>query len=158
MATKKRPAAKKKPAAKKRGGNKKAELKTKETSASVDAFLAKLDAARRDDCRAIVAMMKKATGAPPKMWGTAIVGFGQYHYRYESGREGDMPVAAFSPRAQAITLYLTPGFEAVAPQLAQLGPHKTGKGCLYIKRLADVDAKVLESLVRESVQRTRAMV
>ncbi len=137
---------------------KKYEPKTRETAASVDAFLGKVDAARRDDCRTIVAMMQKATGAPPKMWGPSIVGFGSYHYRYESGHEGDACVVGFSPRAQNITLYLTPGFADLAPQLAKLGRHKTGKGCLYIARLADVDVAVLESLVRESVKRTRAMV
>ena len=121
------------------------------TGASVAAFLgAEPDAQRRADCQALVRLMTRVTGEKPRMWGPGIVGFGSYHYRYESGREGDCPVAAFSPRKQALTLYLMLGFEGHADLMRKLGKHKTGKGCLYVKRLSDVDAHVLEELVRRS--------
>jgi hypothetical protein len=148
----------KKTAAKKPAAKRKYEAKTKETTASVDAFLAKVDPARRNDCRAIAALMQKATGEPPRMWGTSIVGFGSYHYRYDSGHEGDSCLVGFSPRAQNITLYFVPGLAQYQTELSKLGPHKTGKGCLYIKRLADVDARVLSSMIDDSVRRTRARV
>jgi hypothetical protein len=111
---------------------------------------------REEDCRALVAMMERVTGEPAKLWGKNIVGFGSYHYKYESGHEGDTCLAGFAPRKSALTLYLQPGFEAkVAPDLKKLGKHKTGKGCLYVKRLADVDADVLERIVRKSVGAVR---
>ena len=126
--------------------------KTQATTADVEAFLAAIpDAARREDCLRIKALMEAATGAPARMWGPAIVGFGVYHYRYESGREGDWMVTGFSPRKNDLTLYIMPGFDRYEALMARLGKHKTGKSCLYLKRLADVDMAVLETLVHESV-------
>ena len=133
-----------------------AEPKTKKTDASVAAFLdAVADPRRREDARAVLALMKRITGEEPKMWGTSIVGFGSYTYTYASGQTGDWPIAGFSPRKQALTLYLMPGFEKDADLMKRLGKHKTGKSCLYLNRLADVDAGVLEELVRRSVERMR---
>lgn len=130
-----------------------AEPKTKPTQTSVKAFLdqAAKDE-RRKDCDVLVRMMKKATGAPPKMWGPSIVGFGSYRYKYPSGREGDWMLTGFSPRKGDMTLYIMPGFTNYGALMNKLGKHKTGKSCLYIKRLADVDVKVLEKLVTESVR------
>jgi hypothetical protein len=101
-------------------------------------------------------LMQSATGEKPKMWGPSIIGFGSYHFAYESGREGDMPLACFSPRKAATVVYCLLGFSHSAAMLAKLGKHTTGKGCLYIKKLADVDPKVLESLVAKSVTARRA--
>lgn len=130
-----------------------AELKTKRTKASVAAFVAAIeDEGRRRDCKRLVALMKKVTKSEPAMWGPSIVGFGTYHYRYESGHQGDCPRAAFAPRKQDLTVYLMPGFDAQADLLRSLGKHKTGKSCLYLKRLADVDPAVLEQLVRRSFE------
>jgi hypothetical protein len=95
--------------------------------------------------------MKKVTGAPPKMWGPAIIGFGKYHYKYASGHEGDACLTGLSPRKQNITLYVMPGFTAHSSLLAKLGKHKAGKGCIYIKKLADIDIGVLEKMVSNSV-------
>ena len=132
-------------------------LKTKKTDASVEAFLAGIaDEAKRADSREIVAMMRRVAGAPPKMWGTSIVGFGSYHYRYASGQEGDWPLTGFSPRKQALTLYIMSGFAAYDGLLKSLGKFKTGKACLYVKRLDDIDRGVLEELVRRSVAAKRA--
>jgi hypothetical protein len=131
--------------------------KTKPTKVSVTKFIGKLrDPNRRTDAKTLVEMMQRATGEKPRMWGPSIVGFGSYHYKYESGREGDMPLIAFSPRKAATVLYNMTGFGDSARLLAKLGKHTTGKGCLYIKRLADVDQKVLEAMVAESVAATRA--
>ena len=133
-----------------------AEPKTKKTDAGVEAFLdAVADPRRREDARAVLALMKRITGEEPKMWGPSIVGFGSYTYTYASGRTGDWPIAGFSPRKQALTLYVMPGFEKDADLMKRLGKHKTGKSCLYLNRLADVDAGVLEELVRRSVERMR---
>lgn len=133
------------------------ELKTRPTDASVARFLDGVpDAAMRDDCRALVAMMEKASGEPPRMWGSSIVGFGSYHYKYDSGREGDWFLTGFAPRKQDLTLYIMPGFERYGELLGRLGRHKTGKSCLYIKRLADVDLDVLEELVTRSVERQKS--
>lgn len=126
--------------------------KTQATDADVDQFLAAIpDPGRREDCQRIRALMEAATGAPARLWGPSIVGFGVYHYRYESGREGDWMVTGFSPRKNDLTLYIMPGFARYESLMAKLGRHKTGKSCLYIKRLADVDMAVLETLVRDSV-------
>ena len=126
-----------------------AELKTKKTEASVAAFIAGLpDVSTRKDCKTLVGLMKAATGAKPKMWGPSIVGFGDYHYRSSSGREGDWFVMGFSPRKNALTLYLLSGLQRHAALLAKLGKHKTGGGCLYVRRLEDVDPDVLRRLVR----------
>ncbi|WP_374603266.1 DUF1801 domain-containing protein [Arenimonas sp.] len=130
----------------------KPENKTRATEASVDDFLAGItDAQRREDCQRVRELMEAATGAPARMWGPAIVGFGVYHYRYESGREGDWMVTGFSPRKNDLTLYIMPGFAEHEDLMARLGKHRTGKSCLYLKRLADVDMAVLEDLVRGSV-------
>lgn len=131
-----------------------AELKTKETETSATDFIDSLeDEIKRDDCRKIVGVMEKATGAPPKMWGTNIIGFGNYHYKYESGREGDTFVIGFSPRKSNLTLYFSSGDEWNEDLLAKLGKHKTGKGCLYFKRLSDVDEEVLRQLIEESTNK-----
>jgi uncharacterized protein DUF1801 len=132
-----------------------AELKTKATRASVTGFIDAIgDEGRRRDCRTLVKMMKKATRAQPKMWGPSIVGFGDYHYKYDSGREGDWFRAGFSPRKDALTLYLMSGlgWPDRADLMSKLGKHKTGKGCLYIKQLSDVDVRVLERLISRSVK------
>jgi len=130
-----------------------AELKTKRTAASVAAFLARIpDATRRNDCRAVAKLMQQVTRTRPRMWGTSIVGFGSYHYKYGSGREGDWFLAGFSPRKQDLTLYLMAGIERYPKLQAKLGKHKHGKSCVYIKRLADVDLAVLRRLVAASVR------
>jgi hypothetical protein len=132
------------------------DTKTKPTQLSVAAFIAALtDETKRADAKALVKLMQNATGEKPKMWGPSIIGFGSYHYTYESGREGDMLLAGFSPRKAATVLYGVTGFSGAEALLAKLGKHTTGKGCLYIKKLADVDAKVLEALVRKSVAAKR---
>lgn len=131
---------------------KKTEAKTQPTTASVDAFIdAIADPRRRDDCRRVRALMEAATGAPAVMWGEAIVGFGRYRYRYASGHEGEWPVTGFSPRKSDLTLYIMPGFDRQAALMERLGKYKTGKSCLYLKRLDDVDPAALETLVRWSV-------
>ena len=130
-----------------------AETKTKATKVSFTSFLAGVDGdERRKDCKALAKLMKQATGEPPVMWGPSIVGFGSYHYKYDSGHEGDSCVVGFSPRKTDLTLYLSselPGREAL---LTKLGKHKSGRACLYVKRLADVDLAVLEELIRRSVK------
>lgn len=128
------------------------ENKTKETNASVDAYLAAIeDDARRADCEALVKMMSKVTKQPAKMWGTSIVGFGTYHYVYESGREGDACLTGFASRKGDISIYLICGSATQEVLLAKLGRHKMGKACLYVRRLSEVDLMVLEQLVAESV-------
>ena len=130
-----------------------AELKTKPTAASVSAFLDTVDdEERRKDCLAVVKIMQKATGAKPKMWGPSIVGFGDHRYKYESGRELDWFLTGFSPRKKELTLYIMPGFDRYEELMSSLGKYKTGKSCLYIKRLADVDPTVLRALVEDSVK------
>ena len=136
-----------------------AELKTKPTNASVEAFLNKVaDEARREDCFAVARMMEEITGNKPQMWGDAIVGFGSYHYKYASGQEGDWPIIGFSPRKNDLTLYIMPGFQRYADLMAQLGKHRTGKSCLYIKRLSDVHTPTLKKLIRESVKSMKKIV
>lgn len=130
-----------------------AEPKTKPTKASVKAFLDTVtDEAKRQDCLTIMKIMKRATKAEPKMWGPSIVGFGSYHYKYASGREGDWPLTGFSPRKQALTLYITPGFKRYESLMQKLGKYRTGRSCLYVKKLTDVDLDVLEELVQQSVK------
>ena len=130
-----------------------AELKTKKTEASVEDFLNTIkDEQTRQDCFEIAKMMKHVTRSEPKMWGSSIVGFGSRHLKYASGRELDWMLTGFSPRKANITLYILGGFEKQADLLKKLGKYTTGKGCLYIKKLKDVDTKVLKELVRESVQ------
>ena len=130
-----------------------AELKTKLNNASVDKFLKGVkDEQTRADCYQIIEIMNKATKAEPKMWGTSIIGFGNIHLKYESGRELDWFPIGFSPRKQNITLYLMGGLEQ-KELLDKLGKYSTGKGCLYIKKLADVDIKVLNKLVTTSAKK-----
>jgi hypothetical protein len=129
-----------------------AENKTKATDASVESHLAAIkNEARRGDCEALARLMTKATKQKPKMWGASIVGFGSYHYKYESGREGDSCLTGFSSRKGDISVYLVASFPGQAELLSKLGKHKMGKGCLYIRKLSDVDLKVLERLVVGSV-------
>lgn len=124
------------------------------TDASVEGFLARVaDEERREDTRRLCAMMQEITGDPPAMWGTSIIGFGTHHYRYASGHEGDSPLASFSPRRQHLAIYLVGEFgNRHHSVLARLGPHKTGKGCLYIKRLDEVDHDALRELIDRSVR------
>jgi hypothetical protein len=130
-----------------------AELKTRPTGASVKQFLDSIpDENRRKDCQTVARIMKEETGKEPELWGPSIVGFGSYHYRYESGREGDWFVTGFSPRKNDLTLYIMSGFDRYDSLMLKLGKHKTGKSCLYLKRLADVDPDVLRELIRESVK------
>ena len=129
-----------------------AENKTKQTQASVEAYFAAIaDPARRADCEALAALIAKVTKAPATMWGTAIVGFGSYHYVYDSGREGDSCVVGFSSRKSDISVYLKGLAEGQEALLARLGKHKADGGCLHIKQMSDVDAKVLEKLVANTV-------
>ena len=130
-----------------------AEPKTRPTGPSVSAFLRTVaDEDRRCDCLAVVKIMKEATRAERRMWGTSIVGFGTHHYRYASGREGDWPLTGFSPRKNDLTLYIMGGFGRYEPLMSRLGKYKNGKACLYIKKLADVDMEVLKALVATSVE------
>jgi hypothetical protein len=130
-----------------------AEPKTQPTTASAEAFIDALaDEQRRRDCRVLLKLMRSATGAPPVMWGGSIIGFGTYRQTYANGKTGDWPVIGFSPRKNDLTVYLMPGFERLQPLLDKLGRHKTGKVCLYLKRLADVDPGVLTELIESSVQ------
>jgi hypothetical protein len=125
--------------------------KTRPTPGGVEEFVKAIDdAGRRQDCLALIAIMKKITKCEPTMWGSSIVGFGQHHYRYESGREGDTFILGFSPRKDALTLYLGPGIERLQETLDRLGKFKIGKGCLYIRRLEDVDGSVLAGLLEQA--------
>ena len=129
-----------------------ADVKTKPTDNSVTDFLNSVeDEKKRADSFKILEMMREVTGDEPKMWGPSIVGFGDYHYKYESGREGDFFLTGFSPRKQNLTLYIMAGFKRYEELMAKLGKYKTGKSCLYIKKLEDVDPDVLKTLVTESV-------
>lgn len=133
-----------------------AELKTRKTEKSVTEFLRGVsDARRRKDCEAVAALMTKATGAKPKMWGASIVGFGDYRYKYASGREGDWFLTGFSPRKDSLTLYIMGGFERFGGLLKKLGKHKKAKSCLYIKTLDEVDLSVLRDLISSSVERMK---
>ena len=126
-----------------------AELKTKKTTASVEEFILAIDdETRRDDCFAVLNLMKSITKTEPAMWGSSIVGFGSYHYIYASGHEGDWPVTAFSPRKQNLTIYVMPGFEKYPDIIKKLGKCKTSKGCLYIKRLDDIHLPTLKKLIK----------
>ena len=135
-----------------------AQNKTVETDGDVEAFLAKVEPEqKRDDARTLVALFERVTGEPAKMWGPSIIGFGRYHYQYDSGREGDFLRTGFSPRKANISLYLMGGYcdpvtgSAQAKKLERLGKHKTGKSCLYVNKLADVDMAVLEEVIADSV-------
>jgi hypothetical protein len=129
--------------------------KTQPTTVDAAGFIEQVEnEAKRRDAHELVAMMQDITGEPPKMWGPTIIGFGAIHYRYESGREGDICLAGFSPRANALVIYLGPGIDD-AKLMTKLGKHKTGKGCLYVNKLDDVDRKVLRRLIAQSVKTLR---
>ena len=129
------------------------ELKTKKNKASVEGFLKSLEnEKRREDSFVVLNLMKEATGEEPTMWGTSIVGFGSYHYKYASGREGDWMKVGFSPRKKNMTLYIMDGFGSYDSLLQKLGKYKTGKSCLYINKLEDVDQAILKELVKQSVE------
>jgi len=129
-----------------------AELKTKPTDDSVrDSIAAIENQDRRRDCQAVLEIMQEATGERPRIWGSGMVGFGSYHYKYASGREGDWFLTGFAPRKNDLTLYIMPGFDRFEALMKKLGKHKTGKSCLYIKRLSDIDPAVLKELVADSV-------
>jgi hypothetical protein len=132
------------------------EPKTKQTDASVEAFLtAVVNEKRRDDCRAVMEIMTEITGEEPKMWGSSLIGFGSYHYKYASGQEGDWPITAVSPRKQSLTLYIMSGFDRHEELMGKLGKYKTGKSCLYVNKLEDVDLPTLRTLIAESVEHMR---
>jgi Domain of unknown function (DU1801) len=119
-------------------------------------FIATVEnATRRADAQVLLAMMTRATGCAPRMWGPSIVGFGRYHYRYESGHEGDSMLTGFSPRKAKLVLYILPGYDDLSDQLDRLGKHTTGKSCLYVNKLADIDMAVLEEIVVDAVGRMR---
>lgn len=131
------------------------ELKTKVNDASVVEFLHQVpDKRKREDSFTVLKLMEEITGHEAKMWGPSIVGFGQYHYKYASGREGDMPLIGFSPRKQSLTLYITSGFDQYEELMASLGKHSTSKACLYIKRLSDVNLATLREIIQRSVKHT----
>lgn len=130
----------------------KSELKTKPTEVSVEVYIDTVaDEKQRADAKKIVELMQRLTGHAPNMWGPSIIGFGSYHYKYDSGREGDMCRIGFSPRKGQTVLYITDGYDKYAPLMAKLGKHKTGRSCLYVKRLSDIDEAVLEQLCVESL-------
>ena len=134
-----------------------AENKTQKTGASVEEFLASVESkTRREDGFRVLQLMQEVTGQEPEMWGPSIVGFGDYHYRYESGREGDFFLTGFSPRKQSLSLYIMAGFDAYDSLLSKLGKHRKGASCLYINKLADVDLDVLRQLVQQSFEHARA--
>src|SRR3712207_5214042 len=133
------------------------ENKTRENPEDVAAFIERVpDETRREDARALCALIEEATGDPPRMWGSSIIGFGRYHYRYDSGREGEASAAGFSPRAKELVLYLPAHSERTEELLGRLGKHKSGKSCVYIKSLADVDQAVLGELVADSYRTVKA--
>lgn len=134
------------------------ENKTRQTEASVETFLNQVeDERKREDSYRILQMMQDVTGEEPKMWGPSMVGFGNVHYKYASGREGDWFLTGFSPRKQNLSLYIMPGFKRYKNLMSKLGKYKTGKSCLYIKRLSDVDENVLRKLIAESVEAHKKM-
>lgn len=135
----------------------KAQNKTKPTECSPGLFIASLEnETRRRDAARLLEIFSSATGLAPKMWGPSIIGYGRYHYKYESGREGDFLMTGFSPRKANLVLYILPGYRDMSDILARLGKHKIGKSCLYINKLADVDVVLLEEIIREGVQYMRA--
>ena len=132
-------------------------LKTRPNQLSAEDFLNRIpDEGKRRDSFTLLEMMRKAANSEPVMWGDSIIGFGSYHYRYRSGREGDWPIISFSPRVQALTLYIMTGFGGYENLLSRLGKYKTGKACLYIKKLSDVDLTVLQELMEKSVAHMRS--
>jgi len=130
--------------------------KTQATDASVQEFIAAIESPEmRADCERLVEMMSDATGEKPRLWGPSIVGFGEYHYKYESGREGDFLRVGFAPRKRNLSIYIMPGFDEFQSLMDRLGKHSTGASCLYVKRLADIDEKVLDELIRASLDEMR---
>ena len=135
-----------------------AELKTKANNASVAEFIASIEGGeKRENCKALRAMMSKITGKRAKMWGDSIIGFGSYHYKYASGREGDYFLTGFSPRKANISIYIMPGFKQYKKQLTVLGKHKHSVSCLYVRSLKDIDVEVLTEIVKDSVSRMSRM-
>ena len=133
-----------------------AELKTKFTGANVDDYIASRATEQQyDDCQELIALLKKATGQQPKMWGPSIVGFGSYKYTYDSGHSGEAPLAGFAIRGRELVVYLAPYHSGLEPLLAKLGPHKMTKSCLHLKRLAEVDKSVLQKVIGESIAETK---
>ncbi len=129
-----------------------AQNKTQPTKVSPESFIEGVEnETKRKDAYTLLEIMKDITNEVPVMWGPSLIGFGQYHYKYESGREGDFFITGFSPRKSAMTVYIMPGFKRYAELMSKLGKFKTGKSCLYINKLADIDVKVLKTLIRESV-------
>jgi uncharacterized protein YdhG (YjbR/CyaY superfamily) len=127
--------------------------KTKKNTVSVASFLNAIeDPRKRSDAKKTAAMMRRATGNRARMWGSSIIGYGEYHYKYESGREGDSALVGFSPRKQNLAVYIMPGFDAFPTLMKKLGKYKTGKSCLYLNKLDDVDHDVLEKLIGDSVK------
>ncbi len=132
--------------------------KTTENQKSVAQFIETIpDKVKKQDCRRIIELMQKATSHPPKMWGSGIVGLGSCHYKYESGHEGDMPLAGFSPRSTAIVFYLSGNFKGRDQLLEKLGKYKAGKGCLYVKKLGDIDTAVLEKMIAASAKHVQSV-
>jgi hypothetical protein len=130
-----------------------AELKTRQNKASVQAFLKALaDPRKRSDCESVMRIMRAATGSPARMWGTSIIGFGSYDYEYASGHKGSWMLCGVSPRKRDLTIYIMSGFADFAVRMKRLGKFRTGKSCLYIKSLADVDQKLLQALIEDSVK------
>ncbi|MEZ4722467.1 MAG: DUF1801 domain-containing protein [Flavobacteriales bacterium] len=132
------------------------ELKTKPTEQKVNDFIAAVEhEGKRNDAHALIKLMKEITGAEPQMWGPSIIGFGTYHYKYATGREADWFLCGFSPRKQSISIYIMSGFTRYQELLEQLGKHKTGKGCLYVKKLEDINLEILKKLITASVEHLR---
>jgi len=132
------------------------EAKTKQTEVSVESYLdAIADKSVREDCKTLIRLMQKVSGHPPKMWGAGIIGFGSYHYKYDSGHEGDICIVGFSPRKQNLTLYVLAGAPGQNDLLQKLGKHKAGKGCLYVKKLEDIDMGVLETLISGGIDHVK---
>ena len=134
-----------------------AQNKTQPTTQSVTAFLNTVkDDTKRNDSFTLLRIMKEITGADPVLWGNSLIGFGKTHYKYKSGREGDWFLVGFAPRVQSLTIYIMPGFERYETLMKQLGKHKTGKSCLYIKKLEDIDMNILKELITQSATHTKA--
>lgn len=129
-------------------------MTTLPTDVSVESFLETVGEKRRDEARVLIAMMQEVSGLKPLMWGPSIIGFGSMHYKYESGREGDMPILAFSPRKASLTIYFE-GFDSYAEELKKLGKHKTSVACLYINKLSDIDQSVLRTMLEKSFAQTK---
>ena len=134
------------------------ELKTKKNNASVAQFIKTIENdVKRNDSEKLLQIFEDETGEKPAMWGDSIVGFGEYHYKYASGQEGDWPKTGFSPRKQSLTIYIMPGFDAYKDELEKLGKYKTSVSCLYIKKLVDVDETILRKMIRDSFERMSKM-